>query len=221
MLINTCLSGNSICFVAVLTVQTLKMERTIPSEKKLVIICQSIRRHISEYLNWIFIITDVTASNLPNKDLLFLNPSTGINEGPNFDRKCRNSKFTCCGTTLMIGCPLLKIKEPKHMGKRFGGSEETRDPRRCIMHIVFQEVERNIFESRDRALEPSPVWTDSFGKQMLLTPNKILLQRHACFTKLPWKLLLNATVCEVALAFLILPIQAFHDFGLFIDVQMN
>jgi hypothetical protein len=32
MLINTRLSGNFICFIAVLTAQTLKMERTIPSE---------------------------------------------------------------------------------------------------------------------------------------------------------------------------------------------
>ena len=73
------------------------------------------------------------------------------------------------------------------MRKRFGGSEETRDPSGCIMHIAFQEV-HNIFKSREWALEPPPVWTDSFGIQMLLTPNKMLLHRHACFTKLPWKL---------------------------------
>jgi len=39
MLISTRISGNSICFITVLTEQTLQMERTILSEK-LVIICQ-------------------------------------------------------------------------------------------------------------------------------------------------------------------------------------
>jgi hypothetical protein len=187
MLINIRLSGNSIYFIAGLTVQTLKMERTILSEKS-IIICQSKRRHIPEYLNWIFINTDVTTSNLLNMDLLFLNPSTKWKECLNFGRLCSNSKFMCCGTALMLSRPLLCRKEPKHAGKRFGGSEETRDPRGCSMHIVFQEV-HNILKSRDRALEPSTVWTDSFGIQMLLTPKNPLLHRHACFTKLPWKLL--------------------------------
>jgi hypothetical protein len=88
------------------------------------------------------------------------------------------------------------------------------------MHIVFQEV-HNMFKSRDRALEPSPVSTDSFGIQMLLTPNK------CCYTDTPASqscrenLFLNAMVCDVTLAFLILLIPVFHDGGHFIDVHMN
>jgi hypothetical protein len=73
-------------------------------------------------------------------DLLFLNPLAKIKEGLNFYKLRSDSKFMCCGTTLMIGRPLLYRKEPKHVGKRFGGSEETKDPRGCGMHIVFQEV---------------------------------------------------------------------------------
>lgn len=73
------------------------------------------------------------------------------------------------------------------MGKRFDGSEETRDPRGCSMHILFQEV-HNILEFRDRALERFPVWTDSFRIQMSMTPNTTSLHRHVCFTKLRWKL---------------------------------
>jgi hypothetical protein len=126
MLINTRLSGNSIYFIACSNIQTLKMETIILSEKS-IIICQLKRRHIPEYLNRIVIITNVT-SNLPNMDLLLLNPSAKI-KSLNFDKLCSNSKFMCYGATLMIGHPLLYRKEPKHVGKRFGGSEETRDPR--------------------------------------------------------------------------------------------
>jgi hypothetical protein len=164
------------------------METEIPSET-LVIICQSIWRHIPEHLNCIFINTDVTTSNLADTDRLFPNPSIKITEkGQHFDRKYSSSKFMCCDITLIIGRPLLWRKEPKHVGKRLGGSEEIKDSRGCSMHIVFQEV-HNILKFRDRALEPSPVWTDSFGIQMLLTPYKTLLHRHVCCTKLPWKLL--------------------------------
>jgi len=162
------------------------METTILSEKS-VIICQPIRRHIPEYLNWIFINTDVTLSNLLNTDLLFLNPSTRVKGGPNFDRICSNSKFPCCGTTLMIDRPSLQRKNQITWGSDSVAQKklEIQGDTLCISCFrkyttyLNPETELLILSCVNRQL-----WDTS-----VIDPKNILLHRHACFTKLPWKIL--------------------------------